>query len=136
MFEVQTREKRGLLLPGRSANGKLGVTPNIILQVCAGIGARDRKGEKEKQRGRKRTDKTWLIYLSNHKLPGLQYVAACKSPRVSTVFLFSLFLPNGGSKMRWGTEGVNVTHVCIACPTGNTIYTMQIKCVRYTHAPG
>lgn len=31
---------------------------------------------------------------------------------------------------RGGTEGVNVTRVCVACSTGNTIYTMQIKRAR------
>lgn len=67
-----------------------------------------------------------LIYLSNHKLAGSQ----CATRRERT----TLFL----SSVREGkpTESVNVTRVCVACSTGNTIYTMQIKHARALHTSG
>lgn len=62
-----------------------------------------------------------------------------QKPRLSVCFFLSLPLflsySDGRSKIRGRrTEGVNVTRVCVACSTGNTIYTMQIKCERCTRA--
>jgi len=67
---------------------------------------------------------TALIYLSNHKLAGSQ--CAMRRER-ATLFL---------SSVRGGTESVSVTRVCVACSTGNTIYTMQIKRVHAVRASG
>lgn len=74
--------------------------------------------EKENIGGSGGRDETALIYLSNHKLAGSHNATRRES---ATIFL------SVGPRRDPRTEGVNVTHVCVACSTGNAIYTMQIK---------
>lgn len=79
------------------------------------------KEEKEEERGgweRKGRNETALIYLSNHKLAGSHNATRRES---ATIFL------SFGPRRDPRAEGVNVTRVCVACSTGNAIYTMQIK---------
>lgn len=73
--------------------------------------------------GSGRGNETALIYLSNHKLAGSHNATRRES---ATIFLS---LVRGGIRGP-RAEGVNVTRVCVACSTGNAIYTMQIKRAR------